>query len=43
VPELDEPTKGFLVHNFNKAEKLAKGQGVCSIVTNQLGSGTELM
>lgn len=25
--ELDEPIKGFLVHTFNKAEKLCKGQG----------------
>ncbi|KAI1278382.1 Motile sperm domain-containing protein 2 [Halotydeus destructor] len=31
VPELDEPTKGFLVHTFNKAEKMAKGQGFAMI------------
>lgn len=27
VPELEEPIKGFIVHNFNKTEKLCKGQG----------------
>ena len=36
--ELDEPTKGFLVHTFNKAEKLTKGQGF-GLVFDLTGAG----
>lgn len=38
TPELDEPTKGFLVHTFNKAEKLSKGNGF-AIVFDLTGAG----
>lgn len=36
--ELDEPTKGFLVHNFNKAEKLSRGNGF-AVVFDLTGAG----
>lgn len=36
--ELDEPTKGFLVHTFNKAEKLSRGQGF-GLVFDLSGAG----
>lgn len=36
--ELDEPAKGFLVHNFNKAEKLSRGNGF-AIVFDLTGAG----
>ena len=36
--ELDEPAKGFLVHNFNKAEKLSQGNGF-AIVFDLSGAG----
>lgn len=36
--EMDEPLKGFVVHNFNKAEKLAQGQGF-AIVFDLTGLG----
>jgi len=36
--ELEEPEKGFVVHTFNKAEKLSKGQGF-AIVFDLTGAG----
>lgn len=38
ISELEEPTKGFLVHNFNKAERIARGNGFV-IVFDLNGAG----
>ena len=38
VLELEEPTRGFVVHNFNKTEKLSRGQGF-AIVFDLTGAG----